>query len=337
MSPDEQELRGLHAAMLRMGLIAVGETPLLTQLSGGVSSRIVLVNTRRGSFCVKQALPRLKVAAEWLAPLERNQTEIRWLKVAARIAPRAVPKVLAEDRKSFAFAMEYLDPQSHPVWKGQLLAGEIDADFAAKVAALLVAMHAGTAGDRAISAAFDTDSAFRSLRLDPYLGATAMKHPDLAGALSRLIEVTSQQKRALVHGDVSPKNILACTAGPILLDAECAWYGDPAFDLAFCLNHLLLKALYRPQWAPALLRCYQVLAQTYLEGVGWESPTQLEQRGAALVMALLLARIDGKSPVEYLTSSRDRQRVRDFAKPGILRPPETLEAIRVAWIKEIAT
>jgi aminoglycoside phosphotransferase (APT) family kinase protein len=335
MTLDPEELRGLHLAMTRMGLLTQGEMPRLTPLSGGVSSRIVRVDTQHGSFCVKQALPKLKVAADWLAPVERSATEVEWLRVANRLAPGAVPQVRAEDRASFAFAMDYLEPRSYPVWKEQLCVGKVDENFAAAVARLLVAIHRGTAGDPSVAAAFATDAAFHSLRLDPYLGATARAHPDLADPLELLIEATAAEKLALVHGDVSPKNILAGPEGPVLLDAECAWYGDPAFDLAFCLNHLLLKSVYRPRWAHALLRCFDALFETYLAGVGWEPAQALETRAAALLPGLLLARIDGKSPVEYLTSAGERERVRKFARPRIAEPPPTLAAIRTAWIEEI--
>jgi aminoglycoside phosphotransferase (APT) family kinase protein len=335
MTLDEEELRVLRLAMERMGLLASGETPRLTQLSGGVSSLIVRADTQHGSFCVKQALPKLKVAADWLAPVERSATEIEWLKVASRLAPGAVPQVRAEDRASFTFAMDYLDPQSYPVWKEQLRAGKVDEKFAGEVALLLVAIHRGTAGDQAIAAAFATDSAFYRLRLDPYLGATALAHPDLLVPLRRLIEATAAEKRALVHGDVSPKNILAGPEGPVLLDAECACYADPAFDLAFCLNHLLLKSLYRARWAHALLRCFDTLAKTYLAGVDWEPAQALEKRAAALLPGLLLARIDGKSPVEYLTGDSERDLVRHFTRPRIANPPATLAAIRTAWAGEI--
>ena len=63
---------------------------------------------------------------------------------------------------------------------------------------------------------------------------------------------------------MSPKNILVGPDGPIFLDAECAWYGDPAFDLAFCLNHMLLKCLAVPAAAPAFLDCFDALACAYL-------------------------------------------------------------------------
>ena len=131
-----------------------------------------------------------------------------------------------------------------------------------------------------------------------------------------------------VHGDVSPKNILCGAAGPVFLDAECAWYGDPAFDLAFCLNHLLLKCLWTPPSTPAFLACFTSLHQAYAAIAGGA----IEGRAARLLPALLLARIDGKSPVEYVTADTQRDLVRRVAIPLITHPPGALEAIRAAWL-----
>src|SRR5690606_24626353 len=118
---------------------------------------------------------------------------------------------------------------------------------------------------------------------------------------------TASTRLALVHGDVSPKNILIGPNGPVFLDAECAWYGDPAFDLAFCLNHLLLKCLWTPRAATDFLASFEALAAAYRSGVVWEPPEALERRTARLLPGLLLGRIDGKSPVEYLTADRDKE------------------------------
>ena len=97
--------------------------------------------------------------------------------------------------------------------------------------------------DPAVAAEFPTDDIFRALRLDAYLLAAGRKRPEAAKALEAIVERTAATRLALVHGDVSPKNILLGAEGPVFLDAETAWWGDPAFDLAFCLNHLLLKRL----------------------------------------------------------------------------------------------
>ena len=134
-----------------------------------------------------------------------------------------------------------------------------------------------------------------------------------------------------MHGDVSPKNILAGPNGPVFLDAECAWYGDPAFDLAFCLNHLLLKCVWRRRSAEHYLTSFDVLASNYLSQVHWESTQALEARAATLLSAFLLARIDGKSPVEYITEESDKDLVRGIAVPLIQREVGTLHEIRNQW------
>ena len=143
-----------------------------------------------------------------------------------------------------------------------------------------------------------------------------------------------QTKLALVHGDVSPKNILVGPQGPVFLDAECAWYGDPAFDLAFCLNHLLLKCAWRPAFTAQYLHCFDALERTYLAAVKWEPAAAIESRASSLLAALLLARIDGKSPVEYLGDESERGRVRRFARRLLLEPVDGLAEIRARWEQE---
>jgi aminoglycoside phosphotransferase (APT) family kinase protein len=192
----------------------------------------------------------------------------------------------------------------------------------------LARIHAATAGDAAVAAAFATDAGFHAIRLEPYLLATARRHPDLAPRLAGLAERTAATRAALVHGDVSPKNILVGARGPVFLDAECAWYGDPAFDLAFCLNHLLLKCLWVPASAPKFLECFDVLVAAYLRGF---SPAGLEARAATLLPGLLLARVDGKSPVEYLNAEAQKARVRAAARTLLIDPVDTLGAVRATW------
>jgi aminoglycoside phosphotransferase (APT) family kinase protein len=154
--------------------------------------------------------------------------------------------------------------------------------------------------------------------------------------LMALSRETLATKKALVHGDVSPKNILAGPKGPVFLDAECAWYGDPAFDLAFCLNHLLLKCLWNRTAARAFLHALDALAAAYLAGTDWEPRADVEARAARLLPALFLGRIDGKSPVEYVTDEADKNLVRATALPLLAEPPRTLAAIRELWAGRLA-
>ena len=182
---------------------------------------------------------------------------------------------------------------------------------------------------------FATDDIFYSIRIEPYLLATARTHSDLASMFEALAASTMSNKRAMIHGDVSPKNILVGAEGPIFLDAECAWYGDPAFDLAFCLNHILLKCVSQPDARIALLACFEALSTSYLKRVTWEPHDELEARAARLLPALSLARIDGKSPVEYITAAADKDFVRGAARHLIATPPSRLSEIARFWSQEI--
>jgi aminoglycoside phosphotransferase (APT) family kinase protein len=324
-------------ALARLGLLCPDDTPCFTRLTGGVSSDIWRVDRARGPVCVKRALPKLRVEQDWFAPVERNAYEAAWMRRAAAVAPDAVPQLLGQDDAAGVLVMAYLDPADHRLWKSDLRAGHADPDVARAVGNRLGRIHAATANDSTGAAAFATDRIFYDIRLEPYLVASARAHPDRAAALHALVETTARTKRALVHGDVSPKNILIGPRGPIFLDAECAWYGDPAFDLAFCLNHLLLKCLWTPHAAAGFLRCFDVLAKAYLAGVGWEPHGTLETRTARLLPGLLLARVDGKSPVEYLSAEADKERVRRVARALLAQPAERLHAVRSAWARELAS
>jgi 5-methylthioribose kinase len=311
------------------GLAQAGETPSAEALAGGVSSDIWRVRLAGGVLCVKRALPRLRTAQRWEAPVERNRFERRWIETANRIVPGSAPRVLAADDATGCFAME--DLGALPLWKAELAAGRADARFARALGERLGRIHAATAGDAKIAVEFATDASFHALRLEPYLLATARAHADLAERLEALAARTATTHLALVHGDVSPKNILVGPGGPVLLDAECAWYGDPAFDLAFCLNHLLLKCLWVPAAKDRFLACFDSLSSEYLSNCMWEEPSSLEARAASLLPGLLLARVDGKSPVEYLTREDDKARVRRVARALVEAPPSNLAEVRDAW------
>ena len=317
----------LAGALMRMGLLGEEERPRFEPLAGGVSSDIYKVETAAGPVCVKRALPKLKVAADWRAPTERNGYEAGWLVAANAVVPGAAPRLLGQDAEAGALAMTWLEPERHPVWKVELAAGRADPRFAGEVGRRLAAIHRAHANDPDTAAAFATDSIFHAIRLEPYLLATAEMHPDVGPALTRLATATASRRETLVHGDVSPKNILVGPDGPVFLDAECAWYGDPAFDIAFCLNHMLLKSVWKPRNEAAYLACFAALVD------GYAPDPDLETRAARLLPGLLLARLDGKSPVEYLTLENERTVPRAFARRLLIDPLQRLGEIIAAWIR----
>ncbi len=257
------------------------------------------------------------------------------MEIAAKAVRYSTPTLLGQDEASGTLAMDYLPPNQCPLWKSNLQDGRVDVSFAASVALTLGCVHAATASSPSLAQNFPTDAIFYDIRLEPYLVQVGRVFPDLAEPMQKLIDTTLQTRHALVHGDVSPKNILCGPHGPIFLDAECAWWGDPAFDLAFCLNHLMLKCLLVPAASSALLQSFEAMTSTYLPLVGWETPEALEARAAHLLPALFIARVDGKSPVEYITSDVQRDKVRLVASRLLADPPDRLADVARAWKEEI--
>ena len=334
-SPSQSPLAPDHAELLpalqRMGLCSPDTHVKFTALTGGVSSLIVKVETADHVFCVKRALPQLKVAVLWEAPVRRNRDEAAWLKFARDVAPTSVPQVLGEDEQDCIFAMSYLPVDRYTVWKQPLLDGTVNPSTAVAMAQLLVCLHAASADNLDLCRSFDHDDDFVAIRLSPYFLFTAEKHPHSAQALNRLVTQTLLHKKVLIHGDVSPKNILIGPDGPVLLDAECACWGDPAFDLAFVLTHLMLKCVWRPANAAAYLHSFDLLSNTYLQAVTWESPAALEARTCDLLAGLLLARVDGKSPVEYLRENWQHEFIRHQTIAWLNRPQAKLAEMRAQW------
>lgn len=332
LTPDDSA--EIIKSLARMRLIGESETPLLTPLTGGISSLIVRATTRGGNLCLKRALPQLKVAVEWKVSVERNAAEVGWMRIASRVAPGSVPEILGEDIRGRAFAMSWLDPARYPVWKAQLLDGIANSATARAVAGIISRVHSECAHDPEIALQFANDDDFRAIRLDPYFGAANAAHPECAAALGELIARTASTKLTLVHGDVSPKNVLVGDDGPLILDAECAWYGDPAFDIAFCLTHLCLKCVWRPETTRNYLACFDAFATESIKRCSWEPQADLEARTCALLAGMLLARIDGKSPVEYISDDAAKDRIRRFARGFLLNQTTHLAAMRASWQAE---
>ena len=325
----------LEQFLVAHALAAAGEPQSWTVLSGGVSSDIWRVDLPGRSLCVKRALPKLRVKDDWQAPPDRNLYEWRWFSTVRRWIPEAAPEPLAFDPERRLLAMAFLEPERHPLWKAEMLAGRVDVGFAAAVGERLGRIHAASAAEPDLAADFASDEGFFALRIDAYLLATARRRPEVASEIEALAKRTANLKVGLVHGDATPKNILMGPEGPVFLDAETAWWGDPAFDGASVLNHLLLKRLVVKGRARELNDSFEAMAGAWLDHAAFEPRAELERRAASLLPALLLARVDGKSPVEYITTEAERDLVRRAAIPLLKTQVETLDAVRAAWDREL--
>jgi len=343
----------------------------LTALTGGVSCEIYLVEDGDERFVVKRALAKLKVKADWFADVGRNRHEWEFIRYVARFLPDGVPALRHHSATGNYFAMEYLGGQFQN-WKQLLLAGQADAKYAARAGNLLAQIHRHSAGDAEAMRLFDTTANFFQLRIEPYLLAAGAKHAVLRPLFEAEAARLGATRECLVHGDFSPKNILVSRERMVLLDCEVAWYGDPAFDLAFMLNHFFLKALqHAPRESepkgvekrPANHANDTNLSETHSSDScdsraktaydRFDSQTlrsmveefwsayqevrpaeDLDQRVARLLLMLLLARVDGKSPVEYLDAAR-QEFVRRFVQEELPAKDASLRAVADSWFGQL--
>ncbi len=201
-------------------------------------------------------------------------------------------------------------------WKADLLAGHVDDEVAASVGSLIGRWHAATFGDLHAEEAFGDLEAFVQLRVDPFHRTLAGRHPALAGRIEDLAGALLDDGRrcCLVHGDLSPKNVLvgASDASVWVIDWEVAHFGNPVFDLAFTLCHLGCKAAHRPADASRLAGTSTRFLDSYAEAAPALRARIPDGELVAHTACLMLARVDGKSPAEYLDEG-ERDAVRSLA------------------------
>lgn len=325
------------ASELRQMLAADGllddDSAVLTPLSGGVSCDVVKVTTKDRTMVVKRALGKLRVKDDWFADPSRNQYEHRYMSVVGAFLPDAVPKVIYANDEQGYFSMEWLG-EGWDNWKEQLLAGTADPATAATAGSILGRIHHATFADQTLAAEFDNTDNFDQLRLEPYLLTTARRHPRWEAEFHDEVRRIRATRECLVHGDYSPKNLMVRDGRIVVLDCEVAWFGDPSFDLAFLLNHLHLKALYHAPEDRGLAALPGAAAEAYYgqRGLSEAAREAFDRTVARLLLMLMLARVDGKSPVEYLVGNQSKQDfVRHFVCDRLPGRSLTLTDVGRSW------
>jgi aminoglycoside phosphotransferase (APT) family kinase protein len=317
----------IERALREAGLLRNGQY-FVTPLAGGVSCDIWQVEEDGRQFAVKRALPKLRVQAEWFADPARNRHEQDYLKYVGKFLPGSVPTILFSGDDFFA--MEFLGAEFRD-WKSKLLSGEIETRTAADAGRTLGRIHRESWGDPEAERIFATDRHFHDLRVAPYLLASAEKHADISPLIHAEAKRLASTKLALVHGDYSPKNLMVSPGRLVVLDCEVAWFGDPAFDLCFLVNHLLLKSLHLREKTEAFLKLIPWTIFAYHEEIGESHFQTVSRNSPALLLCLLLARVDGKSPAEYLADPEKKDFIRSFVHKHLASPPETLPELVELW------
>jgi 5-methylthioribose kinase len=218
-------------------------------------------------------------------------------------------------------------PKGGVLWKQALMEGQIDIAAAERAGELLASIHNLTAKDPRMAEQFSDQTTFIQGRVDPYHWTVARAYPDLAPAIYHETDRLLATRQTLVHGDFSPKNIFVYPASLFLLDFEVAHLGDPAFDSAFCLTHFVLKAFRFPDRVSRYLAAARTFWSSYEGALAESLSTDIEANTVQELACLLMARIDGKSKIEYITQEHVKARVRDFGRSVLTDSPRPLSSV----------
>lgn len=297
-------------------------------LAWGVSNVVIRVDSPSGSFVVKQSRHQLRTQIDWFSRLDRIWREVDVMRALAACVPvGSIPQVLFEDRANYLYGMEAI-AADHRVWKGELLAGFVDVSVARELGTWLAQVHRQTSDRADLMERLCDRVVFDELRLDPFYRYVATHDERVRAELESLIAHSLARQDCLVLADFSPKNILLTNERPVVVDFETGHYGDPGFDIGFFLSHVLLKTVRnRPRADGQANRMLEYLElarvfwqeyhRTLLTAVApaWasdvlRSPT-FEAQCVRHLAACMLARVDGKSRVDYL-SPDDVPLVREF-------------------------
>lgn len=338
LDPLDIERPGHLEAYLRLtGRVSADDQITARRLSGGVSNRTMLVECVSGSkWVVKQGLAKLRVAVDWYSDpvrVHREALAMDWLN--QMLPSGSVPRLVFEDPERHLLAMEMVS-QPHVNWKTLLLTQPVDHEHVRQFGELLGNIHRlGHDMHASLPPELGDQSLFDSLRLEPYYGYTAKQIPAAAKFLTSLSERTRGRKDTLVHGDFSPKNILIHDGRLVLLDHEVAHIGDPAFDVGFSLTHLLSKAHFRADQRDALAQAAHQYWQVYRQALGalpWHD--DFEERLVQHTLACLLARVEGRSPLEYFQETH-RARQRHAVLDLLPNPPQSVAELIPAFLERI--
>ncbi|HTU90231.1 MAG TPA: aminoglycoside phosphotransferase family protein [Gemmataceae bacterium] len=314
----------------RRGWIGAGSA-YIELLGGGVSNLVLRIETPNQLFVLKQSRPQLRTRDAWFSDLERVYREQEVMQaLAPHLPPYTVPEVLFVDRTNYVFVMAHA-PRGAKVWKQQLLAGDIDFSLGEHAGRILGRIHEATARNSQLVEPFADRTVFVQLRVDPYYRRIQERRPEVADAVQPLIDRLMTARDALCHGDYSPKNILTHEHGFTLVDYETAHLGDPTMDLGFCLSHLMLKAIQRSHDRQRHFELTRRFWQGYTAETTFLPQIELQRRGIEHCGVCLLARIDGTSPVEYLTEDGKRETVRRLGRRMLWeRPSQWSEVLGLA-------
>lgn len=286
-------------------------------LSGGVSNQVMRITTPERCFVLKQSRAQLRTRDEWFSDLDRIWREQEVMQALHPSLPDVVPEVLHVDRANYVYAMSHA-PLDAKVWKAELLDGSIKIELGKQIGSVLGRIHRVSMADADQFRTFRDRKVFVQLRVDPFYRRVVQVWPDLFPAIDAIIQRMLSAEEALCHGDFTPKNLLVHATACMLVDYETAHFGDPTMDLGLFLAHLTLKAIRAEHRQHLFVELMRAFWKGYCDIAPASSREDFEQRGVGHLGVCLLARVDGTSPVDYLTDDAKREQVRRLARAILL-------------------
>jgi len=299
--------------LIEKEVVSPNEVVHVEIMTGGVSNTVLSVTTKNQNLVLKQALPELKVAQKWEADQRRAIVEADALRLFHEISPNVVPKLVFIDPVEFVLIMERI-PLGSSVWKSDLLSGIFNPKVPEVLGKTLAEWHHFGAENPEYKVQFKEDTLFEQLRVDPFYRFVADKNPLLQESIFALINELESDHSTIVHGDFSPKNIMVTPDEQVyVLDFEVMHVGNPIFDLAFLVSHLLCK-FFRAENDLIAVKLGNMADKFLSEYEAIHSISSTLPLHAAL---LALARVEGKSPVDYLSESA-QVKLQKFTKHVLL-------------------
>jgi 5-methylthioribose kinase len=288
------------AYLIEKKIISASDQAEVEVLTGGVSNVVLAITTRNQKMVLKQALAELMVAQRWEADQRRAIVEANAIALFHKLSPDQVPNLVFLDPERFILILDRV-PVGSTVWKSDLLDGVINPDIAEVLGTTLAQWHNFGEKDKEARLQFMEDSLFEQLRIDPFYRFVAAKNEALKPVISKLINELEGDKTTIVHGDFSPKNIMVGMDDQVyILDFEVTHVGNPVFDLAFLLAHLLCKKFRTDE--PLEEKLLGASAERFINA--YEVIRPIDSSLSLHTALIALARVEGKSPVNYLDSSK---------------------------------
>ena len=280
------------------------------KLTGGVSSEVYHVKTNKNNYCIKRSLKRLLVKKKWIANTNRIKFEYLWLKHCQNILKRNIPNTYEFNNKKKYIVMEYLKTSQYKTLKQLYFNKIININTIRSISKHLYKIHSNSNNYKTKKTFEGNYKNFYDLRLDPYFNEVGRVYPKYKGYIKKINENYIKHSNTLVHGDFSPKNILVGKNKIIYLDAECCNFGDPVFDLVFFTNHLLIKSIFFKDKSQEFIKLYISFYKEYLSNLSTKNFNSYIDRIIKMTPIMLLSRVDGKSPVEYINKVKIKNIIR---------------------------